>query len=111
MSFTLNTAPIPGNLDVKNTLMRRTEGFDHRIPRSRASRSLEALLKHSLVIRLRRAQRIGAFQFIAQGVANKTRRRFETSVEKDGAGYRFKHVRQQSVLVTPATLLFAAPET
>ena len=108
--FAPNTAAIPRNLDVENTLMRRTEGFDYCVTRSRASFSLQALLKHGFIVRLRGGKRISAFQLIPQRITNKTSRRFKSPVQKYRAGDRFKHVRQQSIFMSTAALLFTASE-
>src|ERR1051325_986524 len=90
--------------------MRRTKGFDYCVTRSRPSFSLESLLEHRLVISLRRRQRVRACQLVSQGVTNKTRCGFQTAIQKDRTGDRFKHVRQQSILLPATTLLFSTSE-
>ena len=91
--------------------MRRTEGFDHRVPRGGSSFSLETLLEHRFVVCFRRAQRVSAFQLVSEGITDKTGCGFKSAVEKDSSGDRFKHVRQQCILLAPTTLLFATSKT
>src|ERR1041384_8006739 len=108
MSLALNTAAIPRNLDMKDTLMRWAKGFDYRVARSGASFSLQTLLEHGFVVCLGRTERIRGLQFILQRVTNKSSSGFEAAVHEDRARNSFKHVGKQSVLVAPATLFLAA---
>src|SRR5215216_2861163 len=93
------------------TLMRRTEGFDHRVPRRGSSFSLETLLEHRLIVCLGRRQRVSAFQLISEGITDKPGCGFKSSIEKDRSRDRFKHIGEQCVLLAPTTLLFAASKT
>src|SRR5689334_13273913 len=110
-SFPANTAAIPRNLDVENTLMRWTHGFDYCVAGRGASFSLKALLEHCFVVSLSCGQWIGALEFIPQRVTNKTGRGYKPAVEKDRSRDRFKYVREECILLAAATLLFATPES
>ena len=91
--------------------MRRTEGFDYCVTRRRATFGLKFFLEHGFVVGLRGAQRIGCFEFGAQGATNELRCGFESAVEKDRAGDCFEHISQQCVLLAPAAFFFSATET
>src|SRR5437762_3556942 len=111
MPLSSNATTVPRNLDVENTLMRRTQGFDYYVPRGRPAFSLQTLLEHGLIVGICGGERIGAFQFIPQRVTNKPCCCFQSTVQKDRTGNRFKHIGQQSILLPAATLLFATSET
>src|SRR5215213_2662105 len=110
MPFPLDAAGVPRNLHVENTLMRRPKRFDYCITRRGPSFGLQALLKQRLEIGIGGAQRVGPLQLAPQRVTNKTRSSFETAIQKNRARYCLKHVRQQSILLPPTTLLFTTSE-
>ena len=80
MAFPPDSAAIPRNFNMENTLMRRTEGFDYCVAGSRAAGGLQTLLKHGLVVCLSGGQGISPFQLIPQGITNKTSSSFEPAV-------------------------------
>ena len=111
MPFALNTAAVPRNLDVEDTLMRWTKRFDYVVTRRRSSRGLQTFLEHRFVIRFRSTQRIRTGEFVSQRITDKTRGCFESTVEKDRTRDRFKHIGEQGILLATATLLFPTSES
>src|SRR5688500_11144922 len=91
--------------------MRRSQGFYYRVARRGTPVRLETLLEHSFVVGFGSTQRVGAFELIPQCITDKFSRPFQTAVEKNCSRDCFKHVSQQGILMTPATLLFAASKT
>ncbi len=110
VAFSARAAAIPSQFDMKPAPVRRAECLDHRVLRRSLSGRLQFLLQHRLWIGRRRRDWISVSQLLVQGTLDKPGRGFQSSVQKNCAGNRFKDVGQQGMLAAATTLLFSPPE-